>query len=307
MECPKCGAEINDGAVVCHQCNHSFEKEKIDPKTYWMATLSACCIIAVAAMYIVAIFISGFGIYMTGDVGNFVLFLGLGLLIASPILGIVALLKIFRSNNTLGGKGRSIATIAVSSFLLANVAFAAMSPPKAPSQMFCMGSLTNLGGLILIYANDNNDQLPDPDNWCDLLITKLDISSPKDFICLDSSAKVGESSYALNKEVVGMKVSEIPPDMVLLFETTLGITKEGRDFPVNSRAFSLEEDYKFRKSNKVYKDRWNQVGGPDSLAFDNHKKDGCNILFADMHVEFVSIKRLVNLRWAVKGKTIVNK
>jgi len=42
---------------------------------------------------------------------------------------------------------------------------------------------------------------------------------------------------------------------------------------------------------------WNQFGGPELLAPENHQGDGCNILFNDMHVEFVETERFGELRW----------
>jgi prepilin-type processing-associated H-X9-DG protein len=55
-----------------------------------------------------------------------------------------------------------------------------------------------------------------------------------------------------------------PPDMVLLFDTHPG---------------------------------WNQSGGPELLTTDNHKGDGCNVLFVDGHVDFVKTEDLNKLRW----------
>ena len=55
-----------------------------------------------------------------------------------------------------------------------------------------------------------------------------------------------------------------PPDMILIFETSPG---------------------------------WNQAGGPEILTTENHQGDGCNILFADSHVEFVPIEDLNDLMW----------
>jgi prepilin-type processing-associated H-X9-DG protein len=42
---------------------------------------------------------------------------------------------------------------------------------------------------------------------------------------------------------------------------------------------------------------WNQFGGPELLAPENHNGDGCNILFVDNHVEFVEKRRFGELRW----------
>jgi prepilin-type processing-associated H-X9-DG protein len=112
----------------------------------------------------------------------------------------------------------------------------------------------------------------------------------------------GESAYALNKSVVSLKLSDIPGDVVLLFETTYGRTDSERDTPRKTRTYYDVPNYKntrtvrFGKS-LVYKDRWNQVGGPDILTTEYHKGRGCHVLFADGSVRFVKTKRLDTLRW----------
>jgi len=50
---------------------------------------------------------------------------------------------------------------------------------------------------------------------------------------------------------------------------------------------------------KVYKQRWNQVGGPEILTTENHDGQGCNVVFNDSHVEFVKTDKLGELRWKV--------
>jgi prepilin-type processing-associated H-X9-DG protein len=42
---------------------------------------------------------------------------------------------------------------------------------------------------------------------------------------------------------------------------------------------------------------WNQFGGPELLAPENHNGKGCNILFNDGRVEFVPTQRLSELKW----------
>ena len=58
-----------------------------------------------------------------------------------------------------------------------------------------------------------------------------------------------------------------------------------------------------RKSREVVllfesKPGWNQFGGPELLTTENHRGEGCNILFVDLHVEFVKAKDLGRLKWA---------
>jgi len=42
---------------------------------------------------------------------------------------------------------------------------------------------------------------------------------------------------------------------------------------------------------------WNQYGGPELLATENHEGKGCGVLFVDGHVEFVKTEKLAELKW----------
>jgi prepilin-type processing-associated H-X9-DG protein len=44
----------------------------------------------------------------------------------------------------------------------------------------------------------------------------------------------------------------------------------------------------------------NPAGGPELLTTENHQPEGCNILFADAHVEFVKKENLSTLRWTTE-------
>jgi hypothetical protein len=103
---------------------------------------------------------------------------------------------------------------------------------------------------------------PTPDKWCDLLIEHTDLIE-KDF--MHSGNKKERCGYAINPNVSPRS----NPRMVLLFETKGG---------------------------------WNQYGGAEILAFDNHQGRGCNVLFNDQHVEFVEAEQLSNLNWGEKEK-----
>ena len=136
-------------------------------------------------------------------------------------------------------------------------------PPRPPDHLLCGSNLALLGKAMLIYTEDFNGLYPTADKWCDLLVSFSRVE-PNQFICRSSDAKVGESSYALNKNIAGKKYSEVPPDTVLLFETKVG---------------------------------WNQVGGPELLTLENHKGEGCNVVFGDWHVEYVKAERIGELKW----------
>ncbi|MHC4060566.1 MAG: type II secretion system protein [Planctomycetota bacterium] len=133
----------------------------------------------------------------------------------------------------------------------------------------CRSNLHQLSLFMKLYADDNNGRYPTMDKWCDLLTKNyLPGVDPDLLFCPGARDKItqdsNQSSYVLNKNVLGMKVSEIPPDMVLLFEGPVG---------------------------------WNQVGGPELLTTEYHKDDGVGVSFTDLSVKFVSTNELAELKW----------
>jgi prepilin-type processing-associated H-X9-DG protein len=125
----------------------------------------------------------------------------------------------------------------------------------------CGQNMSGLGKAMLIYANDYDDEFPTQTGWCDLLMKYAEM--PREgFRC--KGALEGPCNYAMNKNVWNFNKRDVPPDMVVLFETHPG---------------------------------WNQVGGPEILTTDNHQGEGCNVLFIDNHVEFVKTKDLKKLKW----------
>jgi len=127
-------------------------------------------------------------------------------------------------------------------------------------RVLCGSKLNVLGNAIKVYSSENDGKYPAPDRWCDLLVEHTDVDK-RLFVC--RSAGQGRCHYAINPNCE----PNSPVDMVLLFETKSG---------------------------------WNQFGGPEILTTENHKGKGCNILFNDGHVEFVTIERLGQLKWEDK-------
>jgi hypothetical protein len=124
----------------------------------------------------------------------------------------------------------------------------------------CANNLKALGRGIIIYSKDFGEY-PSPDKWCDLLIEKELIEeneTGRRFKCY-SNQKV-KCSYSINPYCE----PNSPNDIVLLFESKGG---------------------------------WNQYGGPELLNFDNHKGKGCNILFNDYSVRFVTPEEVAELNW----------
>jgi len=190
--------------------------------------------------------------------------------IPAIILGIVALVKISKSVGQLKGSGFAIAGIAVPSIcllialLVSPMMIAIMMPAfnrakGHAQQVLCTAHLRQIGIAMELYTEENN-QYPAADKWCDLLLEYAEITK-NSFRC--PGAPEGPCNYAMNKNIEEFG-KDAPSDMVLLFETSPG---------------------------------WNQAGGPEILTTENHQDDGCNILFADGHVEFVKTENLDDLKW----------
>ncbi len=188
--------------------------------------------------------------------------------IPAIIIGIVALVNIPQSRGQLKGTGLAITGIVLPVALLPLVPclMGMLMPALArvrqiAFRMVCGQNMSGLGSAMLIYANDYDDEFPTQTEWCDLLMKYADVPREQ-FRC--KGALEGPCNYAMNKNVWNFSKRDIPPDMVVLFETHPG---------------------------------WNQVGGPELLTTDNHQGQGCNILFADNQVRFIKTRDIDKLKW----------
>ncbi|MHC4478232.1 MAG: H-X9-DG-CTERM domain-containing protein [Planctomycetota bacterium] len=172
--------------------------------------------------------------------------------------------------------------------------------PHDMSRVVCGINVSGIAKSLMVYANDDEQmRLPAGDKWCDYLLGD-DYTAPKQFICRESEAIEGESCYALNRYLAGKSLLDIPGDVVLLFETDFGIDPAGRTEPVKNRV-SFDPNHFGDPNRLVYRYRWNQSGGPEILTTRYHyTKDyggGCNVAFADAHVEYVKAADLPKLKF----------
>jgi len=168
--------------------------------------------------------------------------------------------------------------------------------PKSYLLADCAKNLQSVGQIIMERAISNKGEIPSAD-WCDTLIMEFKLEPQ--FLCCRSSRHgyfrnncIGESSYALNSAIVDQNFLSLSPDIVVVFETD---TAED-----SNQTISASE----RKSGDfLYGDKevnlaaWNQTGGLSIVSCGRHVGLGCNILFADGHVEFVKKKNIPSLRW----------
>ncbi|MFH1370800.1 MAG: DUF4190 domain-containing protein [Planctomycetota bacterium] len=183
MFCPKCGTENPEGAKVCRSCG-SLLPITVSTTAMPVAKTSA---LAITSMVL--------------GILSFCTFL-----LTAPlafILGIISLVKIARSNGRLKGTGFAIAGIVVPIVALPFVALVmgitmpALAKARDVAQrQICANHLKQLGVAVMQYAEDNNDQYPPADKWCDLLQPYY--KNEKVLVC--PSAGKGKCNYAINPD-----------------------------------------------------------------------------------------------------------
>jgi hypothetical protein len=269
-----------------------------------LSILAAILFVLVPIIYVAAILIPlsvSKGNYDVSEILTNVFLVILGcLLVLSLAISIVALVRIALSDRRLGGDVLTGITLAGGSGIL----FFASMPAAFMIHMKPFICATNLEGLVTalkVYVEDHDDQLPPADQWCDVLIVDYDVS-PKSFICPASDALEGESCYALNKFVVGKKLSELPAGTVLLFETCQGADGE-RDMPCKDRGF-VQKMPDLAADHMVYKNRWNQVGGPEIMY--GYHFAGITVAFSDSFPEYLSIRHRDEIDWTKLEELVWN-
>jgi len=198
----------------------------------------------------------------------------------SVLIGISALVSIRYRRPKLRGKSLAIAGIAIS---VASIVFYLVYFHNVNRLIYqpmseiraCQSNMSRLYTSLKGYAINHDGLLPAGPNWCDELLEENNELAAI-FVCQYSDGKPGQSSYALNKNVAGQKLSDLPRDTVLLFETTAG---------------------------------WNQVGGPELITTDNHwqvsiddnhlvgSTGHCNVIFARGGTQHFPSDKIHELRW----------
>jgi prepilin-type processing-associated H-X9-DG protein len=187
------------------------------------------------------------------------------------VLGIIALVRINKSNGQLGGRGLAQAAIIVSAvlLLLAPIPAAMLLPALAQAKqkaasIRCMNNVKQLNLGRIMYANDNKDRFPAGTGWCDSLSPYLG-GSTNVFVCPNGTPNQ-RCHYAFNAQLVGHGINDVqaPAQTVLVFESDGG---------------------------------WNVSGGPELLPAKDRHRGVYGIGFADGHAEMVRAERLGRLRW----------
>lgn len=148
---------------------------------------------------------------LVGSLG-FALFLILGFLLTI----VATVLKMFRREQL---KGYLFTVLSIT--LVALLVFFALmvfgQTRDRASRGICRANLEQLYSSILLYAAAHDGYLPNPDKWCELLMAYDKGLSNETFRC--PLMKSGNCNYALNKNLSGLRLSDIPENTVLLYES----------------------------------------------------------------------------------------
>ena len=217
MVCSKCGVQNSDGSTHCVNCGSILidvpsqpvagqgqpAAVYVEPKT---------CGLAVAAFVM--------GLLSVTCV--------LWPLLAIPaiVCGIIALVKINKSQGQLKGTGLAVTGLVIPAVLtvILPLFLAVMMPALGKAREFarrivCATNMQGLSTAMMIYMNDYDDKFPTPQQWCDLLIQEVDVS-PKSFQC--PKEPDGSFSYAINRNIYEVQPGPDDNQMVIMFESNLG-------------------------------------------------------------------------------------
>jgi hypothetical protein len=258
------------------------------PRWCWIGILSILCIVMC------------FALPFLGNIDG-VENISYGLLILSPFLAIGSLVRIGLRNGELIGVPIVLLVLVLSSLFIYDVTYYKVPRARSYSRVVCSSNLRGLGAALAVYAEDYDGKFPS-ENWCDLLIEKADVS-PKSFLCYKSGSKLGESDYCMNIYAVGKKLSELPGNMVLLFEADFKHSKGENRVAIRQRPsfgkYSVISDM-FKGDEAVYLNQWNRVGGPELIDVNRHFPV-CHIVMANGTGMVVRYSKLSDLRWNPEG------
>ena len=184
------------------------------------------------------------------------------------ILGIAAQVRISKSGGRLKGSGLAIAGIVVSGImlllsLLIGAAFLlpALAKLKQNAQnTSCANNAKQVVLAVRLYADENDGKCPPAVNWCDAILNNL--PALESFKCPQRPEE--KSGFAFNAKLAGKTLSSIPPDTVLVFESSGG---------------------------------WNSTGGPTAVVSRPPHGKSTVFGFADGSVRQVDRGELPQLRW----------
>lgn len=195
------------------------------------------------------------------------------------------------------GKRKQGATLLTISILLPTAlfgilfGFAVLSPSfsranKLSKRLVCGTNLKEIGTAVILYADDNDDKIPTPGYWNDLLILEANVN-PQKYICKNANLDLFTGGTPDKSKFANKHVGYSDED----------IMQWKSCYAMNPNAYSMSCDGDTVLIFETDKSGWNMYGGPELLSAQNHEDEGCNILFVDGQVLFVEKEDFQNLNW----------
>ena len=190
-------------------------------------------------------------------------------LLPAIICGIAALVKIEKSQGQFKGKKFAIASLAVPVILIPLAIFAAVLLPslsktrKIAERVITQTNIKIVCMSMFQYSGNYDGEYPTGERWCDLLIQETGLN--RESLVSSNRETYGQCYYVVNKNILDLGMKESPSDMVMIFETS--------------------------------EPGWNMVGTQEMIGSSVPGIDGCNVGFADGHIEYVPQERFYQLRW----------
>lgn len=205
---------------------------------------------------------AGFIAWISFDIGFYVRAIALGLGLISLIVSPFREPRLKNLGTALVALGLAIAAW--------NICDRAINRARSLPARSCGMHMRHIGWALKKYSEEHNGRLPAAANWCEALLDNSKYIYNSDnpllsfFYCRGARTPKGQSSYALNESTAGMRLAELPDDVILVFET----------MPSE-----------------------NPVGGRELITADNHDGKGSVVLLGDLQVAFIKAEDFNDLRW----------
>ena len=224
----KSTCSLNFGTPVLQQVsgkkfmNGWFMAGEQEKRTSYLASGAIICALLAIGLEVLRILL----LIVHLEAGNNIVYI-IYLSYSAGILGIIAICIITIRHRVLKGYIYALlAIILCSPFVVLHqgIKCQAKVREKRKKEWTGLYNLELLGKELVNYAKDNNDCLPAADKWCDALmeyngnLTKENFKHPQPEIFKDFFDFKGQCQFAFNKNLSRVRLSEIPDDVVLLFE-----------------------------------------------------------------------------------------
>ena len=194
MYCSKCGVQNSDTSTRCINCGEILTTPSAGGGPALVSTQTTT---AQTSRLAVAAFVMGL-LCLTCVLWPL-------LVLPAILCGIIALVKISASKGQLKGSGLAVVGLVIPAVmtlilpLVLAIILPALSKAREAAQCaVCRSNLSALSLAMIIYMDDYDDRVPTPEQWCDLLIQKADVS-PKCFQCPE--AEDAAFGYAINENL----------------------------------------------------------------------------------------------------------